>query len=179
MAHYLQGLILLALAAAAQTQTQPCKDCHAGVAASTKPGDVKRPPRAKVAHFDHALHLKLGNPAPVILAAVKSKTYLSTPAPELAAQLTAAKDACTTCHRGQHPDAAHPTARMMPAMADCLVCHPKIDPPFTCEKCHDASPNLKPATHQGDFFDSHSSKRVEKTTCAVCHGRKFTCQGCH
>ena len=31
------------------------------------------------------------------------------------------------------------------------------------------------------FMDAHSSgkMKLDKTTCAVCHGRQFTCMGCH
>ncbi|MGH2374954.1 MAG: hypothetical protein ACRD96_25935, partial [Bryobacteraceae bacterium] len=67
------------------------------------------------------------------------------------------------------------------AMADCLVCHSKVDPPFSCEFCHDSKAALKPASHVPDFLDSHHAKNaaVDRTTCAVCHARKFTCQGCH
>jgi hypothetical protein len=41
--------------------------------------------------------------------------------------------------------------------------------------------NLKPANHTADFLDSHSRKQtvLDKATCAVCHGRRFTCLGCH
>ncbi len=69
----------------------------------------------------------------------------------------------------------------MPQMADCLVCHNKIDNPFSCEFCHAKNANLKPANHSADFLDTHTAGKLklDKTTCAVCHGRKFTCLGCH
>jgi hypothetical protein len=68
-----------------------------------------------------------------------------------------------------------------PRMADCLVCHNQIDPPFSCVKCHDEGANLKPASHTPDFLDRHTKKGTiqERETCAVCHGRQFTCLGCH
>ena len=69
----------------------------------------------------------------------------------------------------------------MPQMADCLVCHNKVDPPFSCEFCHPASAKLKPANHTADFLDTHTKKNagLDFPSCAVCHGRKFTCLGCH
>jgi hypothetical protein len=174
-----------------------CTQCHTSAAASTSPADnnlpdakvcapchqgsprtIKQPRQTNVTHFNHALHLKLGNPAPVIVAAVKSGAYLSPAPAHLAGQLAAAKVACAACHRGLESN-QQVDASVFPAMADCLVCHPKVDPPFSCEKCHASGPALKPASHVGDFFDTHSSKKVDKVSCAVCHGRKFTCQGCH
>jgi hypothetical protein len=152
-----------------------CAECHTD----------RRAPRSTptplfVSKFNHALHLKLGNIAPVIAAAVDNKkVYLSdSPPPGLRAQLSAAKNACEACHRGlERSDAI--TKGAFPAMADCLVCHNKIDPPYSCEQCHTAGPQLKPASHTPEFFESHSTAKLPKTGCAVCHGRNFTCQGCH
>ena len=64
---------------------------------------------------------------------------------------------------------------------DCLVCHPKIDPPFSCEFCHDAGPHLKPANHTPAYVDLHSTGRanLNKPACVTCHDRRFTCLGCH
>jgi hypothetical protein len=66
-------------------------------------------------------------------------------------------------------------------MADCLVCHSQIDPPFSCEFCHAPGDHLKPVSHTPDFIDTHTSGKLklDKSSCAVCHGRTFTCQGCH
>jgi hypothetical protein len=68
-----------------------------------------------------------------------------------------------------------------PRMSDCLVCHNQIDAPFSCEFCHPKGAALKPANHTADFLDAHNRKnaRLDKESCAVCHGRKFTCLGCH
>lgn len=77
--------------------------------------------------------------------------------------------ACAGCHPGG--GAAQ--------MADCLVCHSKIDPPDSCEFCHLKSAMLKPVNHTPDFLDTHTSGNLDKTTCAVCHGRRFRCLGCH
>src|SRR4051794_22435530 len=70
-----------------------CVNCHAAAAGSTKPEDnllpdrkqclgachgsveIPAPPVTKVAHFSHQQHLKLGNVAPVIAAAIDNKTY--------------------------------------------------------------------------------------------------------
>src|SRR5260370_18714366 len=66
-------------------------------------------------------------------------------------------------------------------MADSLVCHDKIDPPFSCEFCHPKGAQLKPANHVAGVLDSHTNKNsgLDKQSCTVCHGRKFTCLGCH
>ncbi len=69
----------------------------------------------------------------------------------------------------------------MPRMADCLVCHNQIDPPFSCAQCHDPKwTGLQPANHHDtDFHDKHSTKAIVKQGCSLCHGRTFTCMGCH
>src|SRR5579871_2617613 len=69
----------------------------------------------------------------------------------------------------------------MPQMADCLVCHSQIEPPYSCAKCHDPKwAGLQPANHHApDFHDKHSTKAIVKQGCATCHGRTFTCMGCH
>lgn len=177
-----------------------CAKCHASALTSTKAADnnlpqadtackachpdgrqIKLPRQTLVTKFNHQLHLKLGNPAPVILAAIRNKTYFGPVTPELESGLAAAVasgNACTACHRGLTTN-EQTDARVFPQMADCLVCHNKIDAPFSCEKCHDPGPHLKPASHTADFLDKHSSQQVAKTGCAICHGRRFTCQGCH
>jgi hypothetical protein len=83
---------------------------------------------------------------------------------------------CQSCHKGM---AADTPVRGMEAMAFCMTCHPKIDNPFSCEYCHDPGPHLKPASHTHDFHDRHSRKELVKEGCAACHGKRFTCQGCH
>ena len=172
-----------------------CLSCHSSVSASTKLEDNNLPPVAicKGCHqdprignpkptilsrFNHKQHLALGNVAPVIRAAIDAKTYLSPPG-DIRRHLDSA-NACAACHRGME----HSTELAksdFPQMADCLVCHNKIDAPFSCELCHEKSAALKPANHVADFHDTHSRKNngLDKTACAVCHGRKFTCLGCH
>ena len=188
MAHLLQGLIALAVfshrthldlkldcvrchaAGNVRPQQTGCRTCH--------DRDMEIKPRSErlVTRFSHAIHSKLGNVAPVIAAAVDRKTYhLSTtgspPPPALRAQLNT-RDACQACHRG---------VTGFPAMQDCLVCHPKIDPPFSCEYCHTPGPHLKPADHTPYYVDIHSTGRanLNKPACVVCHARRFTCLGCH
>lgn len=150
---------------------QVCLSCHKDVS-------IPAPPVTPVNRFNHALHLKLGNIAPLLARAIDSKTYLSPPG-GIRAHLNGA-NACTACHRGlAQSDAV--TAEALPRMADCLVCHTQIDPPDSCEFCHTKNMPLKPRNHTADFLDSHSRKnaRLDKATCAVCHGRRFTCMGCH
>lgn len=207
MAHHLQGLILLGWclsgAGAADfshvlhLKLMPqCTSCHPRAATSTKVEDnlmprpqacagchkqvsIKAPRKARLAKFDHALHLKLGNIAPVLKAAVQSKAYLGDPA--LVAPYLDTKNACAACHHGieQSTRVAADSRALYPQMADCLVCHNKIDPPFSCELCHGDDKGLRPASHTADYLDAHTRRTVVKQGCAVCHGRKFTCLGCH
>lgn len=152
---------------------EACLGCHQSVALRQQPS------KSGVAKFNHQLHLKFGNVASVIAAAIKSKTYLSDPGSMLAHLNT--KNACAACHRGlEQSDAVSKSA--FPHMADCLVCHNKIEPPFSCEKCHTPGVDLRPPSHHvSGFFDHHSSGKAnfDRTSCAVCHGRQFTCLGCH
>jgi hypothetical protein len=184
LAHQLQAVIaalaLLAGPAAAQQQrpfshkahrAERCESCHRDTLAS-KVATGKTP----LAHFSHELHLKMGNVAPVIAAAVKSGNYLGDPTGRL--EHLNSKNPCAACHAGIE-DSIAPSPALLPAMADCLVCHSKIDPPDSCETCHVAVATLMPANHTEKFVDSHSEKSVSKTGCALCHGRNFTCQGCH
>jgi hypothetical protein len=128
--------------------------------------------------FNHEQHLKLGNLAPVLAAAIDQKTYLSDPG-DMRRHLNSSS-ACAACHRGL-AESDRVTAAALPKMADCLVCHSKIDPPFSCETCHEPGPHLRPANHSRGFLDRHADPQagLDRTTCAVCHGRQFTCQGCH
>jgi len=150
-----------------------CLKCH-------KTAEIGAPMVTRLARFDHQPHLKLGNLAPLIAGAIDKKTYLSTPAgPELRAQLNT-QNPCEACHRGLEVS-DRPDRSGLPQMADCLVCHNQIDPPYSCEFCHAKGATLKPASHTPDFLDTHTSGKLslDKTTCAVCHGRKFHCLGCH
>jgi len=200
--------LALALALTAAAAAQPfshrvhiaakieCRTCHAAAFTSESPGDnllpkaavclrchqkadVGTPPPTRLAKFSHQLHLRSGNLAPVIAAAIDRHTYLSTPAPDLRAQLNSANP-CEACHRGLETS-DRPDRAALPQMADCLVCHNQIDLPFSCEFCHGKDARLKPASHTPDFLDSHTSGKLglDKTTCAVCHGRQFRCLGCH
>lgn len=121
----------------------------------------------------------MGNPGPVIAAAVDNGSYLSPVAPGFREQLKTS-NACLACHSGidQSDSLDH---SFLPPMASCLVCHAKIDPPFSCVQCHEETAALKPASHTPDYLDRHSSGKanLDKPSCAVCHGRKFTCLGCH
>jgi hypothetical protein len=138
-----------------------CLKCH-------KTAEIGAPMPTRLARFDHQLHAKLGNIAPLIAAAIDKKTYLAQAGAELRAQLNT-QHACEACHHG------------LPQMADCLVCHSQIDPPYSCEFCHAKDAKLTPASHTPDFLDTHTNGTLgfDKTTCAVCHGRKFHCLGCH
>jgi hypothetical protein len=157
---------------------QACRGCHEAGVTPHRPPALATP----VTKFSHALHLKMGSiTAPLIARTIDRGNYLQ---PALAAGVRAhlnTKNACEACHRGmEQSDEVTPAS--LPNMADCLVCHAKIDLPWTCEDCHSKASNLTPASHKVEhFFDQHSrgTLRLDKTTCAVCHGREFTCMGCH
>ena len=126
-----------------------CTSCHA------EKRVIKVPKVRIIDRFNHQTHVKFGNIAPILRAAIASKKYLDTRIPT---QL----DTANSC-------------------ADCLVCHNKIDPPFSCEKCHNNVAALKPVNHSHDFLDKHNRMKsaLDKSNCASCHGRQFTCLGCH
>lgn len=159
-----------------------CQPCHAAVLKLTEVARKERP--VKWIRFNHELHLKLGNPAPVLLKAIETKAYLpglGAKPDDIKPHLEKATSACTACHRGLNTVTGKLARENYPHMSDCLVCHNKIDNPFSCEKCHvEEAKDLRPVSHTlRGFADGHSSKDVSKAECAVCHGRKFTCLGCH
>lgn len=173
----------------------PCVACHATVTTSTKASDnnlppekfclachdhatIKQPAVTGVSKFNHQLHIRMGNVAPLIAAAIDKKTYLSPPG-DIRRHLDT-KNACEACHRGMEESEAV-SKENFPRMADCLVCHNKIDLPFSCEQCHDDVAALRPASHSTNFIDLHSSGKanLDKPSCTVCHGRNFRCMGCH
>ncbi|HXG34066.1 MAG TPA: cytochrome c3 family protein [Bryobacteraceae bacterium] len=208
MARLVQGLIAAACTASGlagapfshrtHLKLKPdCLACHPSAAASTRLEEnnlparksctpchrdgvrIKLPRAVELSRFNHAVHVRLGAAvAAALIRALEEKTYLGTPG-ELRAQLEGA-NVCTACHRGL-ADSDRVTAEAFPHMADCLVCHSRIEPPFSCEYCHGPGRDLRPATHTPDFLDSHASGKMQldKQSCAVCHGRRFRCLGCH
>jgi hypothetical protein len=173
-----------------------CLDCHAGAETSQKasdnllpgvqicgqchgPGAIKQPSSLTVTKFNHKLHVGIPGLGSLIASAIRSGDYLGSSSDGLADQL-AASDECTACHRGLVASDKMSSAAF-PQMADCLVCHSDIEPPFSCEKCHSTDAALRPDSHSPEFLESHSrpGALTQKQSCAVCHGRKFTCLGCH
>ena len=148
-----------------------CKSCHASA-------NIPAPPKTLLANFSHERHLQLGNIAPIIAKAIDTGQYLSPPG-DIRQHLNGT-NACLACHRGIETSEAV-TRAQMPQMADCLVCHNKIELPFSCEQCHGAGAKLRPADHPPEYLESHSrpDAKFDKTSCAVCHGRRFRCLGCH
>ncbi len=156
-----------------------CLNCHEDPNVPEHRPDTSA---SRLARFSHALHLRMGNVAPFIAAAIDKHNYLQ---PDAATTGWVRKhlsrgNPCEACHRGLE-ESTQVTKTALPLMADCLVCHTQIDPPFSCEDCHVKDAALKPATHTEHFVDAHSSGRLklDKSTCAECHGRTFTCMGCH
>ena len=157
-----------------------CNACHGAVAGSAEAADHNLPPAAlcQACHngqtapsielaalqdrtpaprsfaFSHQRHLALGNIAATLAEAIDSGKYLG-PAPDFRAKLDA-EGACAGCHRGIDEAVAVDSRIHLPRMADCLVCHDRIDNPFSCETCHPANFVLKPADHDREFIDSHS-----------------------
>ena len=110
---------------------------------------MKQPRSTAVAHFNHQIHVKV---------------------------LT-----CTRCHHGMETSDVT-SKENFPAMAECLACHTQVDIPDSCYTCHAKTMRLMPPDHVTDFIDSHSRVKhspVQKQACEVCHGRSFTCAGCH
>jgi hypothetical protein len=164
LAHLLQGLIALSIVIL-------------GAVLSAAPGGQSvAAPQASAGRtkFSHAVHLKLGDLGPILRAARERNTHLRPDGHAPGSQ-------CQACHSSVVVDARR---EPLSQMGDCLVCHPKTDPPFSCSFCHAGdSSALKPVSHSRDFLDRHTGGlgklNLVKSECAVCHGRKFTCLGCH
>jgi predicted CXXCH cytochrome family protein len=176
-----------------------CLTCHPGAAGSAKVEDnllptkqvclgcheqmeVPAPPTTNLAKFSHALHLKMGDVAPFLAAAIDHKNYFEIPGGDtlwIRSHLNS-HNPCQACHRGM-TESESVTRANMPQMPDCLVCHTVIEAPFSCWDCHAQDAALKPASHVEHFMDTHSSGKLQldKTTCTLCHGRTFRCMGCH
>ena len=146
-----------------------CAVCHEGGTAT--PVDTaglknfKTKPRSY--RFNHEFHLRLGNAAPLIAAAIDSGRISANPATRGSISIPAipARRA-TGCREADMANEAH-----LPLMPDCLVCHSEVDNPFSCEKCHLEGVNLRPADHTRDFIDLHSTGKIsyDKQTCLPCH----------
>jgi c(7)-type cytochrome triheme protein len=180
-----------------------CPDCHASAVSSAVSGDRNLPaqkacrachnePQAfalealdrlptppRPARFSHKQHVALSKIASTLAYAIDNGEYLG--AGKDIRPLLNTEDACAACHRGLDRD-EHAGAAHLPRMADCLVCHDRIDPPASCAKCHtEPAAKLKPATHAPGFLEQHadSASGLEKSACKGCHGTRFQCQGCH
>lgn len=157
-----------------------CQSCHNGNALPAVDTSFlsEKTAAERTYRFNHQFHLQMGNPAPLIAAAIDSKKYLGKV--DDMRRLLDTEDSCEACHRGLRESDVAGKANL-PQMSDCLVCHSNIRNPFSCEKCHLEGINLMPANHTRNFVDVHSSGKLglDKTTCLPCHGRNFTCMGCH
>ena len=163
-----------------------CRKCHNGMQARSECSVCHRHPEkvlrqeipARSLRFNHQLHLGLGNLAPVIAAAIDEGNYLSPPQ-DIRDHLNG-ENPCVACHRGL-AEADLAGSVNLPQMADCLVCHAEIAPPFSCELCHTKDATIKPASHTSDYLDLHNSGKVklDKLSCKICHGIGFRCMGCH
>ena len=158
-----------------------CATCHDS---STAPEiDIEslaaKRPKDRSYRFDHSFHLALGDIAPLIAAAIDSGQYHGRPGN--ARRFLDSGNACAACHRGLEESVAVADAAHMPRMGDCIVCHTKVDNPFSCSKCHVEGAQLMPSDHTREFVEMHSTGKLgfDKLTCLPCHGRNFPCMGCH
>ena len=160
---------------------QTCELCHNGQVApkiDLAPLQAKQPPE-RTYRFNHEQHLKLGNAAAQIAAAIDGDKYFGKPGD--IRRFLDTDNSCVACHRGLNESMAVAEKVHMPQMADCIVCHTEIDNPFTCPDCHNEGVKLLPADHTRTFIDLHSTGKIglDKQSCLPCHGRNFGCMGCH
>ena len=163
--------------AADQMFPQPavCLSCHSdGKTTPLDPDRLRWTAPERTYRFDHAFHVRLGDLAPLLAAAIDGGKYFGSP--QIRPLLDRA-GGCTACHRGLETSEATP----LPVMSDCLVCHSEIDNPFSCRYCHLEGVNLRPADHTPQFADLHSTGKIklDKASCLPCHGTNFECRGCH
>ena len=176
MANFLQALALAALAAeacAAEFSHRvhialklECVTCHVSAAASRRVEDNNLPPREVCLKCHQDATIK--QPRPTALAHFSHQQHVRV-------------RPCAGCHRGIETSEVTSKANF-PPMADCVVCHNRVEIPNSCWMCHAKTMRLTPESHVPDFIDSHSRVKhsaEEKRSCEVCHGRNFTCAGCH
>lgn len=160
---------------------QLCGTCHDGDAVPAVDLNVltQKEPEERSYRFDHAFHLDLGNVAPLIAAAIDGGDYFGKPGD--ARRFLDGTNPCTACHRGLEESMVVASTVHLPRMGDCIVCHTKVDNPFSCPECHLEGVELMPADHTREFVDQHSSGKIglDKQSCLPCHGRNFGCMGCH
>ena len=158
-----------------------CQSCHNDQIAPQIDASaiLGKQPVSRSFRFDHQQHLGLGNIAPRIAKAIDEDNYFGHPG-DLRRFLDS-KNACAACHRGMEESTVTGLKIHLPQMADCIVCHTEIDNPFTCTDCHSDNAVLMPVDHSREFVDLHSTGRVEldKISCLPCHGKNFSCMGCH
>ena len=149
-----------------------CKPCHENAA-------IPAPPKTLLAHFSHEKHLQLGNVAPIIAKAIDSGQYLS-PAGDIRGHLNGTQRVPRVPPRHRDIGCGEPrrTCRKWPTAWFATT---KSSCRSVARSCHGAGAKLRPADHPPEFLESHSrpDAKFDKTTCAVCHGRRFRCLGCH
>ena len=157
-----------------------CHSCHNGAIAPIVDTAwlTERETRKRTFYFNHEFHLKIGNVTAIIRSALDEGRHLGESVG--IRRFLNHDNACQGCHRGLE-EINLATQSNLPSMSDCLVCHSKIDNPFSCEECHLPGSKLKPADHTREFVDLHSTGKLNlnKTTCLPCHGTNFSCMGCH
>jgi len=169
LAHLLQTPILIAFLFAGPfshkyhlTQVSACQSCHKTAETSTQASDNLLPDRDSCLPCHDEVKIK----EPRVM-----KVQIFNHAKHVSMK-------CADCHRGVPTDEAK---TFFPKMADCIVCHSKVNPPESCKQCHAADFQLKPVDHTREFAEVHSTGKlkVDTAACAVCHGKNFRCQGCH
>ena len=162
-------------------QAQLCLACHNG---ETAPKVDVAPlgaeaPAVRGFRFSHQQHLALGNPAPRIAKAIDSGKYLGHVGD--IRPLLDTDNSCVACHRGLPQDEqvdSKATSRECPTAWSATT---RSTIPSVARRATRAISRSSPPTHTRNFIDQHSTGKMgfDKLTCQPCHGRKFTCMGCH
>jgi hypothetical protein len=156
------------------TQVSTCQTCHTRAESSAKAEDNILPHESDCARCHDEVHIK--EPRKTLVAKFPHATHIK----------VVAKGDCLACHHAIDKSenvAEADVKKHYPKMEECMACHSSsINPPESCKQCHDEKAmTFRPATHTSEWVDKHGDKNasIDKTTCTVCHGKKFTCKGCH
>ncbi len=165
-----------------------CAHCHAGAETSRQAGDqiFPRPAVCLSCHsdagstpldaarlrwtapertyrFDHAFHVRLGDLAPFLAAAIDDGKYLGSP--EIRPLLERAGD-CTACHRGLE---LRRGPRPCPSCRTAWSATRRSTTPSVAATATWRGVNLRPADHTQEFADLHGTGKIQldKASCAA------------
>jgi hypothetical protein len=151
-----------------------CATCHEGVEASTAAGERFRPEMDLCADCHD-----VDDDETCVLCHTNPDEAGDYPVRAYGAGLfshAAHEDAgleCAACHGDP---AGEP---VLPAKADCRVCHATADDYAGCAMCHAPGTELVPDTHDRAWVNLHGAAALEsRGRCALCH-TETGCQECH